>query len=480
MAKSKGKLTGSIEGEAVFIPYLEKGVKVSREGVVTRNGIPLTVTTIKNRRCVRVSILGKNKSIAIAKLIILAYKGIRISLRNFNKLVAYYIDGDRTNLTPENVVYVPESPMESESYPGYFHIPAYTTYGVNAAGELRNLKTGARLKWVVHGNYLKVSVDDDFGNPSLLSKHRAMAMALERYPHQADSLTVDHKDENSFNNVLPNFQWLTSEKNSLKARTCLSNRRHLKRHIDVLNCVTYSVTTVRSASLGGKVAGMHWTSVERYLNMDEMRISGTNFMFRYSDEAEKKPWPKKEDIDLEANARRSGMTRPVIARYRFFNEHSEVPEYIIFESAGAAARYVSTCTSKISDCLSSGDPVPFKGFNFNWYFGDPLEDHDWPEWTKEELAAMAKVDKMFINLISLTHVTTGEHKLYCGWDAIKDEFGKGGARDAYQENRKYQSLWTIKVYKLPRTAEEWMSADWVTKRCEYVNCKEPLKPTTTT
>jgi hypothetical protein len=130
--------------------------------------------------------------------------------------------------------------------------------------------------------------------------------------------------------------------------------------------------------------------------------------------------------------------------------------------------------------MISGDPVPFKGFNFNWYFGDDLADHDWPEWTKEELTAMAKVDKVFINLISLTHVTTGEHKLYCGWDAIKDEFGKGGARDAYQENRKFQSVWTIKVYKLPRTAEEWMSADWVTKRCEYVNCKEPLKPTTTT
>ena len=480
MARLKGKLTGSIEGEANNIPYLDKGVVVTRSGEVFRNGKPLKPATIKNRLCVRVNFLGKERNISVAKLIVLAYKGLKISPDNFKKLITFHVDGNKENFAPENISYVPETPMESEVYPGFFHVPAYTGYGISKDGNVKNLKSGADLKWVHHGNYLKVAIDDDFGVPSLLSKHRAMAMALERYPYQADSLIVDHKDEDSFNNVLPNFQWLTAEKNSFKARTSPENRRHLNRTIDILNCVTYEVEQVRSATAAGRKTSMHWTSVERYINMPELRISGSNFMFRFSDEAEKKPWPKKEDIDLEANARRSGMTKQVIARYRFFNEHSEIPEYIIFESVGAAARYVGTCTSKVSDCMISGDPVPFKGFNFNWYFGDDLSDHDWPEWTKEELAAMAKVDKMFINLISLTHATTGEHKLYCGWDAIKDEFGKGGARDAYQENRKFQSVWTIKVYKLPRTAEEWMSADWVTKRCEYVNCKEPLKPTTTT
>lgn len=480
MAKTKGKLTGALDEHANRISFLDADITVSRTGLVCKDNKPLTATMVKNRPFVKVKILGKARPISIAKLVVLAYKGLKISLDNFNKLSTYHLDGDTTNLAPENISYVPTSPMECESHPGYFHIPAYSGYGVNAAGEIKNLKTGLGLKWVNHGNYLKVSVDDDFGNHSLLSKHRAMAMALERYPYNADELVVDHKDEDASNYALDNFQWLTPENNSLKARTSPLNRRHKKRQIDILNCETYSQEQTPTATAAGKKVGMHWTSVERYLNMPELRITGTNFMLRFSDEAEKKPWPKKEEIDLEANARRSGMTRSVIARYRFFNEHSEIPEYLIFDSVGSAARYVGTCGSKISDCLTSGDPVPFKGFNFSWYFGDDLADHDWPDWTKKELAAMAGTDKVFINLIELKNSTNGEQMLFCGWDAIKAVFGVCDPRDAYQKGRKFRTVWDIKVYRLPRTLHEWMSADWVTKRCEYVNCKEPLRPTTTT
>jgi hypothetical protein len=61
MARLKGKLTGSIEGEANNIPYLDKGVVVTRSGEVFRNGKPLKPATIKNRLCVRVNFLGKER-----------------------------------------------------------------------------------------------------------------------------------------------------------------------------------------------------------------------------------------------------------------------------------------------------------------------------------------------------------------------------------------------------------------------------------
>lgn len=475
-----GKLTGRIADKSTIIPYVESSVRIDDEGNVTRNGLPLKTIVKEGKPYVKVKIAGEHRHVSVSKLIVMAFKGLSLSLENMRKLRTFHIDGNQTNFAPDNIVYVPQSPLEAEAYPGFFHIPAYTGYAVSHSGELVNVKTGFKLKWVNHANYLKVSIKDDFGKDSMLGIHRAKKMALEAYPINADDLHVDHKDENSFNNELDNLQWLTPKGNTEKAKANQNNRQHLKLVVEVLNCETYKVTECSCPYAAARVIGAHCTTVDRYLNKDQLEITTGNFMLRYKHEAEKKPWPKKEDIDLDSNARRNGMTKPVIARYAFYSDEGETPEYAIFESVGQTAKMIGTCSSKISDALISGDPVPFKGYNFAWFFGEAPEDHNWPKWSKEELTAMKLTTKTIINLIVLTSTVDGTKRLFCGWDAVVEQMGRTGARDAYQEGRLYDKVWRVSVYRLPRTYEDWMSADWVTKRCEYVNCKEELKPTTTT
>lgn len=89
------------------------------------------------------------------------------------------------------------------------------SYGVNSAGEAYSLKgaTPKILKPFKTGGdkqYLRVRLYDGISFQDM-SVHRLVAMTF--IPNPLNLETVNHKDENKFNNCVDNLEWMTSGDN---------------------------------------------------------------------------------------------------------------------------------------------------------------------------------------------------------------------------------------------------------------------------
>ncbi|QAX96058.1 hypothetical protein [Vibrio phage vB_VmeM-Yong XC32] len=348
-------------------------------------------------KCVR-KVNGRNKSVflksdngrvevAIAKVMVWAWKKLfAFSLEEVRKIRPLFIDGDRNNLHPGNLTYGFTKPLPLRKNPNYFRIPGCTKYGLSKEGLLLNGATGKTHSFSIHGRYMKASILDDLGRHLLLGRGRAKLLAFKDYPANVDVLECDHKDTDGFNDGLSNLQWLTQSKNAGKEKNI--SRKGKGRRVCVFDVRENTQEIYSSSTVAAKATGMHFNSVDRLSRraaeeaVYQLNEKGT-YAFSYEDSG----LPVPVASELEKQVGRSGMCASCMVKSYRPESFGEVK---IFESSGAAARYIGTVESNVSRMKSTFDDVPCRGYVVR----PVLDKPEWPDFTEAEGAILKDASRI--------------------------------------------------------------------------------------
>ena len=84
----------------------------------------------------------------VIDLMVFQYKTPQIEKTDYDKVIAFAIDGNKSNLNASNVGYrFKGGRLEHPRYPGFFYIPMVTMYVMNIAGDVYNAKLDVPCKW---------------------------------------------------------------------------------------------------------------------------------------------------------------------------------------------------------------------------------------------------------------------------------------------------------------------------------------------
>jgi len=125
-----------------------------------------------------------------------------------------FIDGDKTNLHPGNLVWKYPKDGIPGRLPGFRTIPGFSRYAINREGVLYSNMINRELSpYVDHYGYLIYGLTPDVGNRSICGRHRLLALAFLDYPANVDSLDVNHIDGIKLHNDLSNLEWASRKRN---------------------------------------------------------------------------------------------------------------------------------------------------------------------------------------------------------------------------------------------------------------------------
>lgn len=201
------------------IPHTDDAFFVSVDGVVTtaRGDV---VPIVKESKCNYVTlpwILGEIPY-SLDFVMLSAFKPLFLDPTQWNGLVVMYADGDDANHQLNNLVWKIPVRTESIKYPGYYHIPAYTRYGISDSLRVIDLTSGVEITpYIDYKGYYRFSLRCDDGVWRSIGRHRANCLINTDYPANADNLVVNHIDGVPGNDAIDNLELVTNKENILHA-----------------------------------------------------------------------------------------------------------------------------------------------------------------------------------------------------------------------------------------------------------------------
>ena len=166
---------------------------------------------------------GKNYLLKHSVIMALAFKRPYFKPSKWPFLDVMYIDGDKTNIHPGNLVWkFPENGIEDDGLEGFRHIPGYSRYLINKIGMVYN-RAEKKIMHIsmregIENAYPSVHIKPDrFGKVVTARLHRVLALAFIPYTANVDKLDVNHLDGNKKNYSLDNLEWSTRGKNCTHA-----------------------------------------------------------------------------------------------------------------------------------------------------------------------------------------------------------------------------------------------------------------------
>ncbi len=156
-----------------------------------------------------------------AVMVVATYKNCRIPLSSYRYIIPMFVDGNRTNLCPDNIVYrYGDNGVEHPNHKGFYLIPFFSQYVIDRNGVLFNTTTKRFIKHYVdrhRGFYRKFNVRPDLGKITRMGRYRLMCLAFKKFPATVDELDVNHIDGVVGNDTLDNLEWATRKRNMLHA-----------------------------------------------------------------------------------------------------------------------------------------------------------------------------------------------------------------------------------------------------------------------
>lgn len=239
--------------------------------------------------------------------------------------------------------------VESNLYPGFYHIPEMEHLLIDAEGHVINLaKKYCPLSRIVNG-YLQTNS---------LHLHRLLAITFLPKPKlPIEELDVNHIDGVKTNNKLVNLEWATRAENCLHAyRTGL---RTDNRPILVKDLRDQSINRFYSLRECARAFNIDAGKLHLYLrDYNRNKVSLDYYVFIYEGE----DWPDLSSADIGRH--RNGTAKAIVA----INTNSE--ETFIFESRGAAAKELGYKSATIGMHMWRNGEKPFNGWIFK-YIDDP-------------------------------------------------------------------------------------------------------------
>lgn len=297
-----------IEAVSLYLPSTDKQYTVYRDGTIRDNLSGLIVQSRYENGIEVVNIEHEGSTLVLKKALVvsIAFKNFRIPFKFWDRLDVEIVDLLKPPMDPSNlVITVPDGGIESDTYPGMYYVPGYTDYLVCKEGKrVIRLSTDRDVKIQVYGNYRSTSlmegyhffpVVNDVGNRSNFNLHRAIGLAVIKYPANVDKLDINHKDTNKSNNHYKNLEWRTRRGNNLHAtESGLRSDNHV---IFVKSIFTGEERTYFSMWECARWLGCHADYIKKCANNAGTNFYGPGILIRRKSELEQKPWPTKEQLD---------------------------------------------------------------------------------------------------------------------------------------------------------------------------------------
>lgn len=161
----------------------------------------------------------------VIDLVAIHFKDLYIPKENYNDVIAFPMDGDKTNVHAKNIGYRFKNKIEVKEFPNFYHIPGFTKYAINEKGKVINLVKKQQINWHVTKSDKKTNTKGGYFvghyNSSSLkctfSRHRALCLTFKEYPDTVDELVVNHINGIPGNDFLDNLEWNTRGQNNTHA-----------------------------------------------------------------------------------------------------------------------------------------------------------------------------------------------------------------------------------------------------------------------
>jgi hypothetical protein len=281
------------------IPMSGKRYRINIEGkILAEDNLEVKTTFDQEGNIVAWMLLWNNWAYyEVATLIAHTFKPIYVPLLHWNKLKALFLDGNKENIHPSNLVWKFPVGLESRQYPGHAFIPGYSRYIINKEGEVMNYMTNKKIRnYINYGGYCVYSLIPDIGKVNTIGRHRALCLAWLDYPVTVDKMHVNHINGVPGDDRLENLEWVTPKGNIYHAlRTGLKPDG---KEIFVRNLETGEIQSFYTEAEANEALGFYRGAIRMVTNIPlEKRKPYKGYDVRLA--RERMFW---EDIDLEPHA----------------------------------------------------------------------------------------------------------------------------------------------------------------------------------
>jgi hypothetical protein len=151
-------------------------------------------------------------------LVALTFKPINVSVDLWDRLDVLFLDDNRSNLHPENLVWKFPVGLLNNKYPDFAYIPYFTNYGISKDGVVINFRTNKICKnHSTKKGYIQLSIKPDIGVSISIGRHRLIGLAWLDYNKNIDSLVVNHLNAIPGDDRIENLEWCTYAENTRHA-----------------------------------------------------------------------------------------------------------------------------------------------------------------------------------------------------------------------------------------------------------------------
>lgn len=196
------------------------------------------------------------KDYRVIDLVALQFKGLQIPVEDYDKVIAFAIDGNKDNTHASNIGYrFKNGKLEFKELPGFYYVPGFPNVAINTQGESINVKTLSKRKYSITPSYLPKNITGGYAiiNTSFTkgitihsSRHRMLCLVFKEYPDNVDSMTVNHINGVPGDDRLENLEWVTRGQNNLHAYVNDLKSQHMR--VLVRNVLTNEITEYYSIS----------------------------------------------------------------------------------------------------------------------------------------------------------------------------------------------------------------------------------------
>ena len=381
----------------------------------------------------------------VIDLVALQFKGLCIPQEDFDKVIAFTIDGNPENTHASNIGYrFQGGKLEFKSMPGFYYVPGMTSVAINYEGVPVNVKKLNRLKLYttkpgknnIKGGYRTFSAIFSPGRSISYLRHRALCLVFKEYPDNVDDVSVNHKNGIPGDDWLDNLEWATRRENNIHAYA--NNLKNQNDHVLVRNVLTDEVTDYYSLSECARALKLESHASVLY------RIKASKFGQVFQDgtqiklKSDPRDWimPENPEEEIRKNLQRI----PILVRDC---RTLQVKEY---DSVTDAAKGTGIYSGTIMYRINVGNESPLFGYQFK------LAENQtpWRLFTPEEYQSSLIPNSFKVDARNLL---TGEIKSYSSIREAEKALNGLSIRFAFQKNKQpmNEDGWQVK-----RADEEWI------------------------
>lgn len=202
----------------------------------------------------------------VAILIALTFKPISIPFNRWDELDVLFVDENRSNIHPSNLVWKFPVGMESHANPGYAFIPGFTKYCINKEGSLRNVIKGTEIKGtVIDSGRTKFTLIPDIGPQTTMEKQRLLCLAWKELPLNVEKFHVANINGDIEDISLDNLEWV-------KFNAMLNRRERIPvfpaaKEIFARSVETGKITSYYTEAAACKALGMYRGAIRMVTNI---------------------------------------------------------------------------------------------------------------------------------------------------------------------------------------------------------------------